>query len=160
MFTPHLDKSVLYLLAEVFCLSNGLRANEDALAVVRVLRTLRPLAPEFAVAEALQLNHDSGRRVALLVLEEADARCPGNALVKATLALILYGQRDSLWQAYADEVKALPPNDKALAIVASIEKAVRNEPDDPGDTDSSAEAQTPAQFGATYLPYLQMGVPC
>jgi Bacterial type III secretion protein (HrpB1_HrpK) len=158
MPTPQLDKSLLYLLNDLFLLANDLpQANGDAAAVVHVLRTVRPQASAFVVAEALQLQNEAGRRTARLLLAEAEMRFPADPLVKAGLALTLFGQKDSLWQVYAEEVRSLPPHPQALAIVASIEKVVRN---DPAEAKDSIEPQVPAELGTAYLPYLQMGVPC
>lgn len=158
MITPHLDKSLLYLLNDVYLTGAGLQETRDALAVVRILRRLRPLSPAFAVAEALQLNDDREYLVARLVLEEADTLNPGHALVKAALALTLFRQHDSLWQAYLEEVKALQLDEKThplvTTIVDSIERLARNERAEPDEHDAVAEVNT------SYLPYLQMGVAC
>ena len=156
MKLPALDPSILRALAAVYYAGTDLCLAHDTLAVIRVLRPQRPDVPQAAVAEAMQLAQIGDRPGARLVLEEADARNPRNALIKATLALVLYWQRDSLWQAYADEVAALPPDDKALAVLASIQKMIDNTADDPAAAAPEPASRTSSEF----LHYAALGVVC
>jgi predicted Zn-dependent protease len=133
-------------------------ATDDVMAVLKVLRAARPLEPLLAMTEAMQLIKQGHRNAARMTLEEADANIPGNAIVKAALAWVLAGQGDGLWQAYADEVRALPPEDIALRMIASIEKSVHNESDEP-EADGTSAAPAGLPDGAL-APYMLMGVAC
>lgn len=159
MFAPQLDQSIRHLFAGVYALSGSLLPSNDAQAVVRVLCAVRPAVPELVVAEALQAADMPARRLARQSLEAADMRFPGNALVKAGLTLILYALHDSLWQAYAEEVRQLPRDEVALGIVNWVDAAARNEPDAFAEAE---EEPSPVsnEAAAAYLPYMQAGLAC
>jgi predicted Zn-dependent protease len=157
MTTELLDISLRKLFAAVLRVGTHMEDADDAMAILKVLRAARPLEPLLVMTEAMQLLQQGHRNAARMTLEEADAAIPGSAVVKATLAWVLANQGDGLWQAYADEVKALPPEDIALRMIASIEKSVRNESD---ETDRDAETPFTAGPNEAYLSYMRMGVAC
>jgi hypothetical protein len=157
MTTELIDLSLRKLFLGALRVGTHMGATDDVLAVLKVLRVARPLEPLLAMTEAMQLLQQGHHSAARMTLEEADASIPGSAVVKAALAWVLANQGDGLWQAYADEVKALPPEEIALRMVASIEKSVRNESD---EADSNADAQLTAGPKEAYLSYMQMGVAC
>lgn len=160
MISTQLDNSLLKLLFAIFSIGTDMEADAagDALAVLRLLRQQRPAAPEVTVAEALQLLRTGDAVAARLLLEEADTLHPGHPFVKASLALTLFGQRDSLWEAYVNEVKALPHDDQAMAIVAGIDKTLATQ-FDPIQDEEHAEPPEAAST-ASYLPFLHAGVAC
>jgi len=157
MTTELLDLSLRKLLLGALRVGIHLGAADDAMAVLKVLRMARPLEPLLIMTEAMQLLQQGHRNAARMTLQEADERIPGSAVVKAAMAWVLASQGDGLWQAYADEVKALPADDVALRMVASIEKSVRNEPD---DADSDAQTGFMADPDPACLSYMQLGVAC
>jgi thioredoxin-like negative regulator of GroEL len=158
LVSTQLDNSLLKLLFAIFSIGTELDAADDTLAVLRLLRQQRPAAPEVIVTEALQILQAGDAVAARLLLEEADSLHPGNAFVKASLALTLFGQRDSLWEAYVNEVKALPHDDQAMAIVAGIDKTLATQFDPIKDE----EPEEPAEASTTtsYLPFPYAGVAC
>jgi predicted Zn-dependent protease len=157
MTTELLDLSLRKLLLGALRVGIHLGATDDAMAVLKVLRMARPLEPLLVMTEAMQLLQQGHPNAARMTLEEADECMPGSAVVKAALAWVLASQGDGLWQAYADEVKALPADDVALRMVASIEKSVRNESD---EDDRDAQTPSMADPNPAYLSYTQMGVAC
>jgi hypothetical protein len=126
-----LTRRQLAILAEVFRLAGALDAKSgpDVALVLRVLASARPNVPQIAAAEArlrLQARDFIGARN---LLEDAERASPASALIKAMLAFTLFMQGDGLWHAYAAEVRALPVDESAKAIVVAIERAGRSEPD-------------------------------
>ena len=157
MTTELLDLSLRKLLLGALRVGIRLGATDDVMAVLTVLRMVRPLEPLLVMTEAMQLLQQGHPNAARMTLEEADEHIPGSAVVKAALAWVLASQGDGLWQAYADEVKALPADDVALHMVASVERSVRNEPDEAG---RDAPAPSTADPNPACLPYMQLGVAC
>jgi thioredoxin-like negative regulator of GroEL len=156
MNAAQIDTSLLRLLADVFLLGVDARTPQEALAVVQVLRAARPASPEFAIAEALQMMANGDRPGARHLLEDADARCPGHAHVKAVLALALFVEGDSLWQECVRQVRHLPPHGKARAIVDAVESMSNGEP-------AALQADTAAAGDETVapcMPFPYLGVRC
>ncbi|AKJ27829.1 HrpB1 family type III secretion system apparatus protein [Caldimonas brevitalea] len=122
MFTPQLPKPLVDLLADILVLGNELSASEDTLAVLRLIRKVRPKLQELAVMEAWQFIHAQDYASARRLLEDADRTGPPDAMVKAMLATCLYAEQDSLWQGYADEARALPADAETLDLLAAIDK--------------------------------------
>lgn len=160
MISTQLDKSLLHLLCAIVSISTEMEiAADDALAVLRLLRQQRPAAPEPIVTEAMHIHRAGDAVAARGLLEEAYSLHPGNAFVKASLALILFSQRDSLWESYVNEVKALPRDDQAMAIVAGIERTLATQ-FDPIRDGAPEEPTEAASTTSSYLPFLHAGVAC
>jgi len=97
-------------------------ASDDPVAILRMLRQILPDAPELAVAQARQHLCADDLDGARQVLEDADARAPHHAVLKAMLALTLRAQGDSGWRAYVHELGALAPDELATSIVLSMQR--------------------------------------
>ena len=146
-----LSRRQLAIFAEVFRLAGDLdgTSGADVALVLRVLATARPNLPQIAAAEArlrLQARDFTGARS---LLEDAERAVPRSALVKAMLAVTMFMQGDGLWHACADEVRALPRDENAHAMVAAIERADRSEPDSSADGPDGGADSAPTM---TWMP--------
>ena len=97
--------------------------TKDLTAVLRLLREARPKALEIVLVLAWELLKGEQCEEARCLLEEADFQHPGNARIKATLASVLFFTDVSVWKSYAAEVRSLPHDEEAAAIIAAIEVA-------------------------------------
>ena len=152
-----LSRRQLAIFAEVFRLADQLggKSGADVALVLRVLATARPNLPQIAAAEArlrLQCCDFTGARN---LLEDAERASPGSALIKAMLALTLFMQGDGLWHAYAGDVRALPFDESANAIVDAIERAGGTEPD---PTAGAADAELDEPGPTAWMPVI--GLAC
>lgn len=119
-----LPKGQLQILANVFVLGIDFGVPEDSHAVLKVLRHAKPDMPGLAASEARFRIHEGDMHGARALLETADAAHSGTPIIKAMLALCLYLQRDGLWQAYAEETRALGDKN-ATSIVDSLDAISR-----------------------------------
>jgi thioredoxin-like negative regulator of GroEL len=151
--TPELPRRLVRLLANVYVLAGEVPNDGGALAIVRLLRIVAPMLPQLDLLEAQELLVVRNFAAARQLLEQSDAAAPGNAMAKALLAVTLYRQRDRMWEFYCNEVNSLPPDPKALRMIALIEKASRNEPieeEEAGEKEAAAAEPAPhayAHFG-------------
>jgi thioredoxin-like negative regulator of GroEL len=117
------NEDIAPILFDVLSLGMSHADNRDLTAVLRLLREVRPKALEIVLVLAWELlkglESDEARRL----LEEADFQHPDNPRIKATLASVLFFTDVSLWKSYAAEVRRLPHDEEAAAILAAIESA-------------------------------------
>ena len=97
--------------------------SKDLAVVLRLLRETRPETLEIALLLAWELLKGLKYSEARELLEDLDFRYPGNARVKATLASVLFFTDVMLWKAYVAEVRSLPRDEEAVAIVDALELA-------------------------------------
>lgn len=160
MTTTQIDKTLVDVFAAVFYVGNDMKVAEDVLPVLRLIRSQRPAASQLAVVEAQKLLECGDVLAGRQVLEETDAAQPGSPIVKAMLAMALYSLGDPLWEGYLQEVRRLPPDERALALVACLEKFARGDRgqhDDEVDTGLPAEPAA-ASVATAFMPY--MGMAC
>ncbi len=117
------NEEIAPILFDVLALGMNKSDNKDLTAVLRLLREVRPKALEIVLVLAWELLKGLECDEARSLLEDADFRHPGNARVKATLASVLFFTDVSLWKSYVAEVRSLPHDEEAAAIVAAIESA-------------------------------------
>lgn len=151
------DKPLVEALAAVFYVGSDIEADEQTLAVLRAIRRLRPDSPKLAVVEAQQMIERGDLQSARLLLDDADQRSPNTPIVKAMLALVLQQQRNGLWQAYAQEARNLPPDDKVSSILDCLDRISCGEPFEQAIVEEAdAEAATMMPFSASHY----IGVAC
>jgi thioredoxin-like negative regulator of GroEL len=97
--------------------------STDLAAVLRLLRETRPKTLEIALLLAWELLKGLEYTEARELLEDMDFKHPGNARIKATLASVLFFTDVPLWIAYVAEVRSLPHDEEAVAIVNALELA-------------------------------------
>jgi hypothetical protein len=123
MSTDKLSYDETNMFIEVFKLGGRLNASDEVLSILRLLRRLQPNTTGLAVVQAWQMMQTGKMKESRRLLETLDRESPGLASVKATLAAVLYFSSDSLWQSYAAEVRKLPPDEDALAMVDAVQSA-------------------------------------
>jgi thioredoxin-like negative regulator of GroEL len=155
--TPELPRRLVRLIANAYVLAGEVPNLSGALAIVRLLRAVAPTVPQLDLLEAQELLAVRNFAAARQLLEQADAAVPGDAMTKALLAATLFRQRDRMWEFYLNEVKALPPQPRALRMIGLIEKASRNEPLD--DEEADIKEATPSEQAAPHT-YVHFGVAC
>lgn len=111
----------------VYALAAQYGSAPDVACILRVMSALRPDLPLIAAAQARVLLHRGEATAARSLLERTDARHPTNATVKAMLSLCLYVQQDGLWEAYAEEALALPPDPAARGIIEALASAANKQ---------------------------------
>ena len=114
---------------EVFKLGSRYNARDEVLMLMRLLRHLQPGLTDLVVVQAWQMMQAGQMKTARRMLEELDGANPGLPSVKAALAAVLFFSNESLWQAYANEVRALPHDDDALKIVGALEASAEMQAD-------------------------------
>lgn len=148
------DQPLVEALVAIFSLGSELAADDQTLQVLRAIRRLRPQLHQLALVEAQQLVEARDLAGARLLLEDLDARQPDNAMVKAMMAMVLQQQRDGLWQAFAQDARALPPDPRAQVIIDSLDRISRGAPYEgpaedalppSGPTDSSSSVNGPGK---------------
>jgi predicted Zn-dependent protease len=95
--------------------------NQEALAVLRLMRYVQPKADALVVSEAWNLISSRNLLDARTLLEDAERQFPESASVKAILAFCLEKQDDPLWHAYANEARQMANNEDALDILAMFD---------------------------------------
>jgi len=94
----------------------------DTARILAVMAAAAPGRPEIVAAQARNLMFAKSYTEARDLLERTVAAHPANAVIKAMLALCMYIQQDSLWEAYAEDTLALPHDAIARGIVETLAK--------------------------------------
>jgi predicted Zn-dependent protease len=125
MTRHRLSKPLILVFSSMMCFDTDIAVPENLLPVLGLLRHTHPDLHGLLVAEA-QLHLRAKRyKDARHLLEDGDVRYPGIAEIKATLAMTLFMQRDALWEAYANEARALQPEDGVSEMLATLDKLVQ-----------------------------------
>jgi predicted Zn-dependent protease len=128
MKSSELPPQLISLLADAFQLGSTHGCREETVAVLKLLRHVRPDASPLTLIEAWSLIEMGRLSAARELLEAAEATNPGDPMTKAILVMCLYLQGETLWQAYAGEVHQMADNEEALAVVTAIEEIAQSIP--------------------------------
>jgi Bacterial type III secretion protein (HrpB1_HrpK) len=123
-----LPPQLIHLLADVFELGCTHGCRHETVTVLKLLKQVRPDVSPLALIEAWNLIEMRQFAAARELLDAAESEHPADPMTKAVLVMCLYLQGDSLWQAYASDVRRLPGNDEAVAMVAAIEEVAADVP--------------------------------
>jgi type III secretion protein HrpB1 len=121
------SKPTLDLLVDVMTLGAESGAEAETVALLKLLKKLRPQAWNLDLMLSWQLismKQYPAAREALLALDEAQ---PEQASVKAALSFCLLHQNDSLWQSYLEDAKRLPQDDWAEELVRMLQGQDKND---------------------------------
>ncbi len=157
---PQVQRQLFVALLE---LANYADLGVDAPPLVKIVHQLCPDLPVAWQMEAvLQMSAGHYRR-ARQTLEEADARMPGQAMLKALLAITLFVLGDATWEAYANETRALQPGPEVLAVLHPIEALLKRRGGESDSPDAETPSGTPGAIVASALgesSYPYFGLPC
>lgn len=128
MNSNDLPPQLIHLLADVFELGCTHGCRNETVTVLRLLKHVRPDVSPLALIEAWNLIELRQFAAARELLDTAESEYPADPMTKALLVMCLYLQGDSLWQAYASEVRRSPDNKEAVAVVAAIEAVAADVP--------------------------------
>jgi thioredoxin-like negative regulator of GroEL len=128
MKSHDLPPQLIHLLADIFELGCTNGCHQETVTVLKLLKHVRPDASPLALVEAWNLIEMRRLAAARELLDAAESAHPADPMTKAMLVMCLYLQGDSLWQAYASEVRQLPDNEEAVAVVTAIEEVASDVP--------------------------------
>jgi thioredoxin-like negative regulator of GroEL len=166
MPTITLPKAVLHLLTDIAVIGGQNKESDQSLIIFKLLAEKLPNVPQVAVGQALQLFHRGHYRVARDLLETTEAAHPKCTSLKSVMALVLFAQKDSLWQAYAQEVKTLNDDEDALKMVTLIEQFASGDHEsliqlaDEGDAEGQNQKDATDSSGSTAHQLPNFGIVC
>lgn len=128
MNSPELPPQLMSMLADIFELGCTNGCHSDTVAMLKLLKQMRPDVLPLVLVEAWNLIEMRQLASARELLDAAEAAHPADPMTKALLAMCLYLQGDSLWQAYATEVHHLANNAEAVAMIVAIEEVATDVP--------------------------------
>jgi hypothetical protein len=147
VFATRLCKRQGEIFAAMLCLGSNVGALSDVEVLVSMMDESSGGHPSVLLVRA----HLCIARGAVLeardMLSRCDARHPGDAGVKAMLALCHYILRDATWRFFAEGVAGLPPDPAARAIVDWIRLV-----SDGSTTDERSRPATAPCDGAAFEP--------
>ncbi len=114
------------MFVELFTAATRSFHRADATPIVKLLRHVHPNLNPLIVLEGWNLIKTGQFVEARALLDEADQATPGVPSIKAAIAATLFFASEPLWQNYAAEVKALAPDEDALAIVSALESCAQS----------------------------------
>jgi thioredoxin-like negative regulator of GroEL len=123
-----LSSKQLKQFVELFVMASNENLRQDGLAVVQLLKHLRPDEPELAMAEVWNLMGLRKLDEAKIILDGVLFLHPQHDLVKAMMALCLFKQGDVQWQFYANEVRTVDADEKSIGIINHIENLIHEMP--------------------------------
>ncbi|MGN6525062.1 MAG: HrpB1 family type III secretion system apparatus protein [Burkholderiaceae bacterium] len=117
-----LSVAQMRIIVAAHVLSDKFGVQADTGRILAVMAASVPDRPEIIAAQARNLLIARQYPEARDLLTEAEAKHPRNAVIKALLAMCMFVQKDSLWEAYAEEALALPRDAVALGIVEMLSR--------------------------------------
>jgi thioredoxin-like negative regulator of GroEL len=130
--TYSIAQPLVDLFTSVYLLGAAENRTNDALQIIRLVRSVRPKSPEGAVVEACQLIEQRNLAVAREVLDEADSKQPPRAIVKAMLAYVHFLLHTGQWEIYARECMNMDADPQAIQVLDSIAHEVQRRSDPHG----------------------------
>jgi predicted Zn-dependent protease len=141
---PKLPKPVVDMFADIFSLGHTYGKVGEIHTLLNFMSSMYPDIAQIVAAKADILLRIGEYREARTMLEAADLRTPNTPILKAMLAFCLLAQNDNLWEGYANETMALPPDDAARTIVQALASARGVTLDGgSGSTTASSESHLP-----------------
>lgn len=117
-----LPPAQMKIIVAAHVLSDKYGAHADTGRILAVMAASVPDRPEIIAAQGRNLLIAKQYVEARELLERGEAANPRNAVLKSLLALCMYIQNDSLWEAFAEEALALPKDAIALGIIETLTK--------------------------------------
>jgi thioredoxin-like negative regulator of GroEL len=117
-----LSAAQMNIVVAAHILSDKFGALADTGRILAVMAAAVPGRAEIVAAQARNLMIAKNYPEARDLLTRTEAAVPANAVIKSLLALCMYIQNDSLWEAYAEEALALPRDAVAHGIIDTLSK--------------------------------------
>jgi pyridoxal/pyridoxine/pyridoxamine kinase len=109
------------LFIDTFYIGSEVDSKEETLELIKLVKFLRPNVFELLIFEVEALMKLNKFIEALELLEKMIVERPNETIFKAQAAYCLFRKNDLQWQYYADQVRAMPPDEMSLKLINAIE---------------------------------------